>query len=162
MLKATYVFIDWVDGVKLEGQPVFRLVDSGSNVKLIIELPAKALEYVTQIIRDVFKIIVSKKSFRFNESLDDIERSIEVMTKVDKAIKKAVITPEQGLKLKGDIFRNASGMLENGALTQELFEAEQNTTSQSLLMEVKEPKRIGDKVQGLLPPAQNDTDTPDN
>ena len=134
LIEMIYYLYDKVENEKFEIQPTISMVDSGSDINLILKIPKKAANLIAQILKEFWDIIANNKSYRHGQKLKGIENTLTVLEKIKAAKDNDVIDAETAKVISNGIIGNAENIiLKNTALKQIMLEKKDYSNRQLLL-----------------------------
>lgn len=134
LIEMIYYLYEKVENEKFDLQPSITMVDSGSDINLILKIPKKAANLIAQILKEFWDIIANNKSYRHGQKLKGIENTLSVLEKIKDAKDKGVIDAETAKVISNGIIGNAETIiLKNTAPKQIMLEKKDYSNRQLLL-----------------------------
>jgi hypothetical protein len=112
------------------------LADSGSNTVLSIKLPKEISKSIAKIMDEAWTFISNRDGHELNKLNKNLKESLSIISKIDKAEKDKLISPEQSGLWKKNIADSTEKIIMNNTLTKSKSEEISIFSNQKLLPEL--------------------------
>ncbi|MBI4931542.1 MAG: hypothetical protein HY841_12305 [Bacteroidetes bacterium] len=135
LTKTIYLLYDKIENEKFDIYPQVAMIDSGSDVNIVIKLPSKAANLISQVIKQFWEYVSAHKSYKYRQTLKDVEKTITVLGKIKEAEDKKLIEPEMSAILKKGILENVEDIIAKNTLTKQIVIEGKEISNRQLLLE---------------------------
>lgn len=135
LIKTIYFFYDKVEDEIFDINASISMIDSGSDINLILKLPTKAANLIAQILKDFWDIIANNKSYRYGQKLKGIEQSLTVLEKIEIAKESGAIDAETAKVISNGIIENAEKIILKNTITKEIMLERNDYSNRQLLLD---------------------------
>jgi hypothetical protein len=135
LLETIYYLYDKVEKEKFEIYPEISMVDSGSDINLILKIPKKAANLVAQILKEFWDIIANNKSYRHGQKLKGVEKSLSVLEKIKQAKDNGVIDAETAKVISNGIITNTEAIVLKNTMTKKIMLERRDYSNRQLLLD---------------------------
>jgi hypothetical protein len=135
LIENIYYLYDKVENEKFDIHPSISMVDSGSDINLILKIPKKAANLIAQIIKEFWDIIANNKSYRHGQKLKGIEHSLTVLEKIKVAKDSGIIDPETAKVISNGIIENTETIILKNTMTKQIMLERKDYSNRQLLLD---------------------------
>jgi hypothetical protein len=135
LLEIIYYLYDKVEKEKFESYPEVSMLDSGSDINLIVKIPKKAANLVAQILKEFWDIIANNKSYRHGQKLKGVEKSLSVLEKIKQAKDSGVIDAETAKVISNGIITNTESIVLKNTVTKKIMLERRDYSNRQLLLD---------------------------
>jgi hypothetical protein len=111
------------------------MLDSGSDINLIVKIPKKAANLVAQILKEFWDIIANNKSYRHGQKLKGVEKSLSVLEKIKQAKDSGVIDAETAKVISNGIITNTESIVLKNTVTKKIMLERRDYSNRQLLLD---------------------------
>ena len=135
LIDTVYFLFDKVEDEKFDVHPTLSMLDSGSDINIVVKLPEKAVNLIAQIIKQMWDLIANNSSYRHGQKLKNLEKTITVLGKLKEAKDKNIIDAETAEVLKKGIIENTEKIILKNTLTKEIVIESKEFSNRQLILE---------------------------
>ncbi|PIB28031.1 hypothetical protein BFP77_10285 [Maribacter sp. 4U21] len=135
LIEKIYYLYDKVEGEKFDIHPSISMVDSGSDINLILKIPKKAANLIAQILKEFWDIIANNKSYRHGQKLKGIEKSLTVLEKIKVAKDGGIIDAETAKVISNGIIENTETIILKNTMTKQIMLERKDYSNRQLLLD---------------------------
>ena len=135
LIETVYYLYDKVENEKFEDFPKISMIDSGSDINIVIKIPEKASILISQIVKQFWEYITANKSYKYRQKLVDVEKSISVLEKIKEAVDKNVIDLETAQVIRKGILDNVEDIIITNTLTKQIVLETKEVSNRQLLLQ---------------------------
>ena len=135
LIERIYYLFDKVEGEKFDIHPSISMVDSGSDINLILKVPKKAANLIAQVLKEFWDIIANNKSYRHGQKLKGIEKSLTVLEKIKAAKDSGIIDAETAKVISNGIIENTETIILKNTMTKQIMLERKDYSNRQLLLD---------------------------
>lgn len=135
LIEIIYYLYEKVEKEKFDTYPQIAMIDSGSDINLILKIPKKAANLIAQILKEFWDIIANNKDYRHSQKLKGIENSLSVLEKIKNAKDKGVIDAETAKVISNDIIVNTETIILKNTVTKRIMLERRDYSNRQLLLD---------------------------
>lgn len=135
LIETIYYLYDKVEKEKFESYPSISMVDSGSDINIILKIPKKAANLIAQILKEFWDIIANNNHYRLGQKLKGIEKSLTVLEKIKAAKDNGVIDAETAKVISNGIIENAENIILKNMVTKQIVLENKDYSNRQLLLD---------------------------
>lgn len=143
LIDTIYFLFDKVENEKFDIHPVVTMIDSGSDINIVVKLPEKAVNLIAQIIKQMWDLIANNSTYRHGQKLENLDKTITVLGKLKEAQDKNVIDRETAEVLKKGIIENAEKIILKNTLTKQIVIENKEFSNRQLILEQSKRYQLG-------------------
>ncbi|MDT0607411.1 hypothetical protein [Croceitalea rosinachiae] len=135
LIEIIYFLYDKVEDEKFDSHPSISMVDSGSDINLILKIPKKAANLIAQILKEFWDIIANNKSYRHGQRLKGVENSLTVLEKIKDAKDKGIIDAETAKVISNGIIDQTENIILKNTVTKQIMLESRDYSNRQLLLD---------------------------
>lgn len=136
LVNAVTNIFEKIDNLENVEKSKLILADSGSNTVLSIKLPKEISKSIAKIMDEAWLFISNRNGHELNKLNKNLEESLSIISKIDKAEKDKLISLEQSGLWKKNIADSTEKIIMNNTLTKSKSEEISILSNQKLLPEL--------------------------
>ncbi|MGN6194708.1 MAG: hypothetical protein ACTHOB_07195 [Ginsengibacter sp.] len=145
LIETVYLLFDKIENQQFNLVPKVMMIDSGSDINFILKLPEEATKLIAQIIKEFWDLLINNKTFRHDQKLKTIEKSITVLGKIKQAEENQIIDSVTAEVLKKGIIVNTENIVLKNTLTKQILIEKREFSNRALLLEQSSRYLLSDK-----------------
>lgn len=143
LIETVYLIYDKIDNEQFDLHPKITLIDSGSDISIGIKIPEKAVNTITDILKQFWDLVVNNKFYRQGQKIKALDNSLEILLKIKKAKDEKIIDAESAEIFKKGIIENTEKIVLKNTMTKKILMEKRNSTNRNLMIEKGKLYQLG-------------------
>ena len=150
LIETVYLIYEKIDKETFDLHPKITLIDSGSDISIGIKIPEKAVNTITEILKQFWDLVVNNKFYRQEQKIKALDNSLEILVKIKKAKEEKIIDAESAEIFRKGILENTEKIVLKNTMTKKILMEKRNSSNRNLMIEkgkmyqLSEGKKKGD------------------